>query len=56
MSSRVLEMNTGRIMGIVILLICLYKLVFMSKFPGLPFSAEICPSLQENAIKQCSVF
>ena len=28
----------------------------MSKFPALPFSAEICPLLQENAIKQCSVF
>lgn len=28
----------------------------MSKFPGLPFSAEIRPLLRENAIKQCSVF
>lgn len=55
MSPRVLQMNTRHIMGTVILFICLYKLVFMSKFPGLPFSAEICPLLQENAIKQCNV-
>lgn len=56
MSPRVLKMNTRLTMGIVILFICLYKLVFMSKFPGLPFSTEICPLLRENAIKQCSVF
>lgn len=43
-------------MGIVILFICLYKLDFKSKFPGLPFLAEICPLLHGNAIKQCSVF
>lgn len=53
MSPRVHKMNT---MGTVILFIGLYKLVFMSKFPGLPFSAEVCPLLQENAIKQCNVF
>lgn len=49
-------MNTRHTMGIVILFVCLYKLVFMSKFPGLPFSAEICPLLRENAIKQSSMF
>lgn len=49
-------MNTRLSMGIVRLFICFYKLVFRSKFPGLPFLAEICPLLQENAIKQCSVF
>lgn len=49
-------MNTRRTVGTVILFIGLYKLVFMSKFPGLPFSAEVCPLLQENAIKQCNVF
>ena len=53
---RVFKMNTRNSTGIVILFICWYKLVFMSKFPALPFSAEICPLLQENAIKQYSVF
>lgn len=55
-SPSVLKMNTRLSMGIVILFICLYKLDFKSKFPGLPFLAEICPLLHGNAIKQCSVF
>lgn len=39
----------------VTLFICFPKLVFMSKFPGLPFSSERCPLLPENPIKQCSL-